>query len=63
MKARPLQAGDLTLNQVLTRLGYTTRPARREHSKDILDGAGAVVFTGVSHNTWEWLRRTKQVTW
>lgn len=44
-----------SLNDVLTSLGYTTRPAAHQGAKDILDSAGQVLFTGRAWEVWEWL--------
>jgi len=55
-----IPAGSLTLNQVLARLGYATRPAK-QYAKDILDARGAVVCTGNAGDVWDWLFATGQV--
>lgn len=46
---------EISLNDALHALGYTTRPARAMHKKDILKG-GVVVFTGAAGEVWAWLR-------
>lgn len=43
-----------TLNQVLTRLGYTTRPAGL-HRKDILKGDQVVLANATAQEVWDWL--------
>lgn len=51
---------DLSLNQTLTALGYTTCPApkslaRQEGSKLILRDDDTVAFIGTARQVWEWL--------
>ena len=48
---------DLTLNEVLSALGLTTRNGGRGQGKEILDG-GTVVFTGPAFEVWRWLHDT-----
>ncbi len=51
---------DLTLNEVLSTLGLTTRPLEKVETtaKDILDRGGTVVFTGSALEVWRWLHET-----
>jgi len=49
-----------TLNQALTRLGYTTRPGRLQYTKEILNG-GELAFTGTAYQAWEWLRGLRRL--
>lgn len=49
--------GDYTLNMVLERLGYTTRPAGL-HRKDILQGDQVVLESATVQEVWDWLKRS-----
>lgn len=60
---RPLEPGNLSLNDVLAKLGYTTKKATAAwsmYSKEIRKN-DTVVFTGDSTEVWEWLRESKQI--
>ena len=48
---------DLTLNEVLSTLGLTTRNGGRDQGKEILDN-DEVVFTGQAGEVWIWLHKT-----
>lgn len=48
---------EYTLNDVLKRLGYTTRPARLGR-KDILKGDQVVLENATAQEVWEWLKRS-----
>ena len=60
-----IDPADLSLNEVLRRLGYTKR-----HNATARGGQGStsilahekVVFIGDAHQVWEWLRDTQQIT-
>jgi len=47
-----------TLTETLKDMGLTHRPAKRQFAREIVDGSGAVLFTGNALQTWAWLRET-----
>lgn len=60
--SKPLKSRDLSLNVVLTKLGYTTRTATSfSMGCKHIDKAGKTVFTGDAGEVWAWLRSTKQI--
>lgn len=51
----------MSLNEVLKSLGLAHCPGRYG-LEDIVDSAGAVLFTGDAGRTWDWLRATGRYT-
>lgn len=52
---RSMDGGDPSLTEALFAAGFTHRPGRM-YQQEILDAAGAVVFTGTAGDTWAWLK-------
>lgn len=49
-----------TLNQVLSRLGYTTSNGATQYAK-LIWRDGKLAFSGTADDVWRWLRETEQV--
>jgi len=45
---------ELTLTKTLAKLGYTHKQYM-QYSHNILNKSGAIVFTGDSQRTWDWV--------
>lgn len=58
--SKPLIAGDLTLNEVLAKLGLTKRQALGNYNYHILDGS-TIVHEGCAYSTFTWLRETRRI--
>lgn len=52
----------MSLNDVLSNLGYTTEPGTSPTGGKNILRDGLVVFTGTAHDVWTWLHETCQHT-
>ncbi|MAT51448.1 MAG: hypothetical protein CMK32_09730 [Porticoccaceae bacterium] len=55
-----IDAANMTLNEVLAKLGYRTEPAGH-YNKDIVTKSGWVAFRGDANSVWQWLQETEQI--
>ena len=46
----------LTLNEILSAMGYTTQPGPFQGQKTVLSADSFAVFNGRAHEVWAWLR-------
>lgn len=53
-------APENTLHELLTELGYSTRPRGHNYRRELIRD-GHVVWTGTAHECWSWLRATGQI--
>ncbi len=53
-----------TLTEVLSSLGYTHHPRRREAwgGREVHDADGNVVFEGTAQACWDWLKENKKAS-